>query len=49
MVYELAKSWAAYNKMFAALFVICFIFTIVTKVLDLIKRRVLRWQNGVVK
>lgn len=44
-----AKSWAAYDKMFAALFVICFIFTIVTKVLDLIKRRVLRWQNGVVK
>lgn len=44
-----AKSWAAYDKMFAALFVICFIFTIVTKVLDMIKRRVLRWQNGVVK
>lgn len=44
-----AKSWAAYDKMFAALFVICFIFTIVTKILDLIKRRVLRWQNGVVK
>lgn len=44
-----AKSWAAYDKMFAALFVICFIFTVVTKALDLIKRRVLRWQNGVVK
>lgn len=44
-----AKSWAAYDKMFAALFVICIIFTIVTKVLDLTKRRVLRWQNGVVK
>lgn len=44
-----AKSWASYDKMFAALFVICFIFTIVTKALDLIKRRVLRWQNGVVK
>ena len=44
-----AKSWASYDKMFAALFVICFIFTVVTKVLDLIKRRVLRWQNGVVK
>lgn len=44
-----AKSWAAYDKMFAALFVICFIFTIVTKGLDLIKRRVLRWQNGMVK
>ncbi len=44
-----AKSWSSYDKMFAALFVICFIFTVVTKVLDLIKRRVLRWQNGVVK
>ena len=44
-----AKSWAAYDKMFAALFVICFIFTIVTKALDLIKKHVLRWQNGVVK
>ncbi len=44
-----AKSWAAYDKMFAALFVICLIFTIVTKVLELIKKRVLRWQNGVVK
>lgn len=44
-----AKSWAAYDKMFAALFMICFIFTVVTKVLDKIKRRALRWQNGVVK
>ena len=44
-----AKSWASYDKMFAALFVICFIFTVVTKALDLVKRRLLRWQNGVVK
>lgn len=44
-----AKSWASYDKMFAALFVICFIFTIVTKTLALIKKRVLRWQIGVVK
>lgn len=44
-----AKSWAAYDKMFAALFVICIIFTVVTKGLDIIKRRLLRWQNGVVK
>ncbi len=44
-----AKSWASYDKMFAALFVICFIFTAVTKVLDMIKRYLLRWQNGVVK
>ncbi len=44
-----AKSWASYDKMFAALFVICFIFTVVTKGLDMIKRRVLRWQIGAVK
>ena len=42
---------AAYNiyGWFAALFIICFVFTIVTKVLEMIKRHVLRWQNGVVK
>lgn len=44
-----SKSWASYDKMFAALFVICIIFTLVTKVLDGIKCRVLRWQNGMVK
>ena len=44
-----AKSWASYDQMFAALFVICIIFTLVTKGLELIKRRLLRWQNGVVK
>lgn len=44
-----SKSWASYDKMFAALFVICFIFTFVTKALDMVKRRVLRWQNGAEK
>ena len=44
-----SKSWASYDKMFAALFVICIFFTLVTKVLDGIKCRVLRWQNGMVK
>ncbi|MCR4963406.1 MAG: ABC transporter permease [Firmicutes bacterium] len=42
-----AKAWASYDKMFAALFVICLIFTLVTKSLDLVKRHVLRWQTGV--
>ena len=42
-----SKSWAAYDSMFAALFVICIIFTVVTKTLEAIKRRVLRWQIGV--
>ena len=44
-----SKSWASYDKMFAALFVICFIFTLVTKSLELLKRRLLRWQNGAEK
>lgn len=41
--------WASYDKSFAALFVICFIFTLVTKGLERIKRYLLRWQNGAVK
>lgn len=44
-----SKSWASYDKMFAALFVICIIFTLVTKTLDAIKRYMLRWQIGVEK
>ena len=41
--------WASYDKSFAALFVICLIFTLVTKGLERIKRYLLRWQNGAVK
>lgn len=41
--------WASYDKSFAALFVICFIFTLVTKGLEKIKRYLLRWQNGAEK
>lgn len=44
-----SKSWASYDKVFAALFIICIIFTVVTKLLDALKRYLLRWQNGVVK
>ena len=44
-----AKAWAAYNKMFAAIITICVIFNAVTKILDVIKKHVLRWQIGVVK
>ena len=44
-----AKSWAMYNKMFAAIIIICLIFTTVTKLLGLLKKRALRWQVGVVK
>lgn len=43
------KSWALYNNMFASLFIICLIFTLVTKALNAVKTRVLRWQIGVTK
>ena len=43
------KSWALYNNMFASLFIICMIFTLVTKALNAVKTRVLRWQIGVTK
>lgn len=43
-----AKSWAMYNKMFAAIIIICLIFTAVTQTLNIIKKRVLRWQVGMV-
>ncbi len=44
-----SKSWASYDKMFAALFVICIIFTLVTKSLEAVKRYLLRWQIGAEK
>ncbi len=44
-----AKAWAAYNKMFAAIVIICLTFNAVTIALDLFKRHALRWQTGRVK
>ena len=43
------KSWALYAKMYAAIVLICIIFTAVTYILNVIKRILLRWQEGVVK
>lgn len=40
------KSWASYDKMFAALIIICIVFIIVTKGLNKIKSYLLRWQVG---
>lgn len=44
-----AKAWAMYNRMFAAIIVICLLFNAVTKALNLFKKRALRWQEGMVK
>ena len=43
------KGWAQYGKMYAAIVLICVIFVIVNFALNLLKRKVLRWQEGVVK
>lgn len=41
------KGWAMYNRMFAAIVVLCIIFNAVTRALDAFKKRALRWQTGV--
>ena len=43
------KSWAQYGKMYAAIVILCIVFVTVNWVLSLIKKRVLRWQEGVVQ
>lgn len=39
-----SKSWAAYNKMFSAIIIICIVFNLVTRIVELIRKRLLRWQ-----
>lgn len=43
------KSWAEFSKMYGAIILICLIFIVVNKVLAIIKKRVLKWQEGVVQ
>lgn len=43
------KGWAMYGKMYAAIVLICIIFVAVNFILNTMKRKVLRWQEGVVK
>jgi len=40
------KGWAMYNRMFAAIVVLCIIFNAVTRAMDAFKKRTLRWQSG---
>lgn len=42
------KSWAQYGKMYAAIVVLCIVFVVVNRGLEAIKRRLLRWQEGLV-
>ena len=42
---EWAKAWAMYNRMFAAIIVICVLFNCVNRILKMTERHFLRWQN----
>jgi NitT/TauT family transport system permease protein len=43
------RGWAEFAKMYSAVIIICLTFTVVNLVLGLIKRRALRWQEGVIR
>ena len=44
-----SKVWSAYYKIFAAIIVMAILFSIITKLIELLQKYVLRWQKGVVK
>lgn len=43
------KSWAEFAKMYSAIIIICIIFILVNVLFSFIKKRVLRWQEGMVQ
>jgi NitT/TauT family transport system permease protein len=43
------KSWAEFSKMYGAIILICLIFIVVNKFLAMIKKHVLKWQEGVIQ
>ena len=43
------KSWAEFSKMYGAIILICLIFIVVNKVLAIVKKHILKWQEGVVQ
>ncbi len=40
------KGWGDFTKMYGAIILICLTFILVNTILELIRKRVLRWQNG---
>lgn len=43
------RNWATYDKMYAAIVIICLVFVAVNFILNRISHAVLRWQDGMVK
>ncbi|NLY92350.1 MAG: ABC transporter permease [Firmicutes bacterium] len=46
---NLSKVWSAYYKVFAAILVMAILFSLIMKIIGLVRARVLRWQKGWVK
>lgn len=44
-----AKAWSAYNEILAAIVVMAILFSLIMKLVEFIRGRVLRWQKGLVK
>ncbi len=44
-----SKVWSAYYKVFAAIIVMAILFSLITEIVSLIEKRVLRWQRGLLK
>lgn len=44
-----SKVWSAYYKVFAAILVMAALFSFITWILNIIQRRALRWQRGLIK
>ena len=46
---NLSKVWSAYYKVFAAIVVMAVLFSLITAILERIKKYALRWQKGLVR
>ncbi|MDR1965833.1 MAG: ABC transporter permease subunit [Synergistaceae bacterium] len=44
-----AKGWSAYSKVYAAIVIMAVAFSAILAAIDAVKRRILRWQKGLVK
>jgi ABC-type nitrate/sulfonate/bicarbonate transport system, permease component len=44
-----SKVWSAYYKVFAAIIVMAVLFSIITNLIELLQKRMLRWQKGVLR
>ncbi|MBT1179668.1 ABC transporter permease [Bifidobacterium vespertilionis] len=44
-----AKSWSAYNEILTAIVVMAVLFSLIMKLIELVRGHVLRWQKGLVK